>query len=70
MIIEIKGIPSGKDMLLKESFEANGYLFLELFNSDINKCKKDLILAGIDIKQLLTLVIDGANRKEYYQYFL
>lgn len=70
LIIEIKGIPSSKDILLKESFEASGYSFMELFTRDINKCKKDLISVGINIKQLLALVIDGANRKEYYQYFL
>ena len=70
LIVEIKGIKSDKDQLLKESFEAAGYNFVEIFQKDIEKCKKDLINYGIDIKNLLKNVVEGANKKDYFVYEL
>lgn len=42
-VIEVKGIKSSKDSLLKDSFTKAGYDFTELFIDDINLCKKFLI---------------------------
>ena len=70
LIVEVKGVKSDKDQLLKESFEAAGYNFVEIFQKDIEKCKKDLINHCIDIKNLLKNVVEGANKKDYFVYVL
>lgn len=41
-VIEIKGIRSEKDILIKESFEKAGYVFKEVFVDEILKIKKNL----------------------------
>ena len=70
LIVEVKGVKSDKDLLLKESFEAAGYNFIELFQKDIEKCKSDLINYGIDMKSLLKELIDRANKKDFLTYTL
>ena len=67
-IVEVKGIPSGKDYYVKESFEAAGYEFKELFIKDIEECKKWLKNYGININKLLNYVIEGHNKKDYFIY--
>lgn len=68
VIIEVKGIPSRKDVYIKESFEAAGYEFVELFHESIMKLKQILINNNIPIENLLTKVIDGHNLKQYFTY--
>lgn len=70
LIVEIKGIKSDKDNLLKESFEMSGYNFIELFESDINKCKQDLINFGIDINKLIIEIINCRKNKTFFVYNL
>ena len=67
-IIEIKGIASGKDYYIKESFEAAGYTFIELFEDSILQLKEELIINGINIDYLLKQVIEGHNSKNYFMY--
>lgn len=67
-VIEIKGIPSGKDAYIKESFEAAGYKFIELFEQDILKIKQELISKGIDVDYLINQVIKGHKEKNYFTY--
>ena len=67
-VVEIKGIASGKDYYIKESFEAAGYDFVELFEDSINNLKLKLIEANIDIDSLLKRVVEGHNSKEYFVY--
>lgn len=67
-VVEIKGIPSGKDYYIRESFEAAGYDFVELFEDSINNLKLKLIEANIDIDGLLKQVVEGHNSKEYFVY--
>ena len=67
-VVEIKGIASGKDYYIKESFEAAGYDFVELFEDSINNLKLKLIEANIDIDSLLKQVVEGHNSKEYFVY--
>ena len=67
-VVEIKGIPSWKDYYIKESFEAAGYNFVELFEDSINNLKLKLIEANIDIDSLLKQVVEGHNSKEYFVY--
>ena len=69
-VIEIKGIAGGKDSYIKESFEAAGYKFIELFHESINKLKIELINAGIDVNSLLKRVVEGHNSKKYFVYNL
>lgn len=70
VIIEVKGIPSGKDAYIKESFEAAGYEFIELFHDSIMKLKQRLIDNNIPIEDLLDKVIDGHNSKQYFTYVI
>lgn len=67
-IVEIKGIRSDKDRYLKESFEAAGYEFVELFEQDINIIKKALISCGYDIDTLLEKIRKGNDSKNYLVY--
>lgn len=67
-VIEIKGIASGKDYYIKESFEAAGYRFIELFHESIEKIKQQLVDTGINIEELLRQVVDGHNSKNYFTY--
>lgn len=69
-IVEIKGIRSGKDALIRDSFIACGYDFQELFESDILNYKQCLIDMGVDIDMLLSKVICGHNTKQYFTYCL
>lgn len=64
-IIEIKGIPSGKDVYIKESFESAGYEFKELFVDDILSYKQYLEEQGFDIDNLLSQIVEGHNTKNY-----
>lgn len=67
-VIEVKGIPSGKDVYIKESFEAAGYEFFELFHESIMKLKQSLVNNNIPIEDLLNKVTDGHNSKQYFTY--
>ena len=66
-IIEIKGIPSGKDYYIKEAFEAAGFKFKELFYDDIEQIKEELNKI-YDIDNLLEKIILGHNTKNYFIY--
>lgn len=66
-IIEIKGIPSGKDYYIRESFEAAGYEFKELFYSDIEKIKEQLKLY-YPIDELINSIHKGHVSKDYFVY--
>ena len=67
-VVEIKGIKSDKDIYLKESFEAAGYEFIELFEKDIDIIKKSLTSSGYDIDMLLESIKKGSNSKNYFVY--
>ena len=69
-IIEIKGIASGKDKYIKEAFEAAGYNFVELFESDVLKYKGELVSAGVDIDILIDKIRLGHDSKDYFIYDL
>lgn len=64
-IIEIKGIPSGKDVYIKESFESAGYEFKELFVTDILSYKLYLEDQGFNIDELLHQIVEGHTTKNY-----
>ena len=67
-VVEVKGIKSGKDYYIKESFEAAGYKFIELYESDIIKCKDWLISNGLDIDNLIDKIVEGHNSRNYFTY--
>lgn len=67
-IVEIKGIPSGKDKHEKAAFEAAGYTFEELYEDDIKAISEDLISKGYDIPDLIKQIIAGHNSKCYFEY--
>lgn len=67
-IIEVKGIPSAKDAIIKESFEQAGYNFIELFHNDIMKLKQELIDAGFDMDSLIKQIVVGHDSKNYFKY--
>lgn len=67
-VIEIKGIPSGKDKHEKAAFEAAGYTFEELYAADIKTISEDLISKGYDIPDLIERIIAGHNSKCYFEY--
>lgn len=67
-VIEIKGIRSEKDALLKESFEAAGYVFEELFESDILSIKDELVQEGFNMDELLEQIRLGSTTKNYLVY--
>lgn len=69
-IVEIKGIRSGKDPLIRDSFIACGYDFQELFESDILHYKQCLVAMGVDIDNLLSKVVCGHDTKQYFTYCL
>lgn len=66
-IVEIKGIPSSKDSLIKESFESAGYEFEELFYPDIEKIKDEL-RSSYPIDELIEKIHKGHNNKDYFVY--
>ena len=66
-IVEIKGIPSGKDYCIRESFEASGYEFEELFYSDIEKIK-DQLKEYYPIDELLDKIHQGHVDRNYFVY--
>lgn len=66
-IVEIKGIPSGKDTLIKESFESKGYNFKEYFSKDIEKFKEEL-REFYDIDDILNKIKEGHDSKNYFVY--
>lgn len=67
-VIEIKGIKSSKDIYERESFEAAGYEFEELFYSDIDNIKVLLKMRGFDVEGLIKNIVDGHNSKQYFIY--
>ena len=67
-VIEIKGISSGKDYYIKESFEAAGYTFVELYHDTVEKMKNKLVENGIDMDKLLKLIVEGHNSRNYFVY--
>ena len=67
-VVEIKGIRSEKDELLKEAFEAAGYTFIELYEADINKIKEELVRQGYEIDGLLNSIRLGHETKNYFTY--
>ena len=68
IVIEVKGIRSGKDKYIREAFEASGYSFIELYESDIMKCKGWLKQHDVPIDELLSNVVEGHNKRKYYTY--
>lgn len=64
-VIEIKGIPSGKDVYIKEAFESAGYEFKELFVTDILNYKSYLEDQGFNMDELLHQIVEGHNTKNY-----
>lgn len=69
-VVEVKGIASGKDYYIKESFEAAGYKFIELYGDSIDKLKTKLIENDIDVDVLLKQIAAGHNSKNYFVYDL
>lgn len=67
-VIEVKGIKSSKDTILKESFEAAGYQFTELFIDDILKIQKLLEQAGYDVEFMIKQIKLQHKTKNYFQY--
>lgn len=67
-VIEIKGIPSAKDIIVKESFEAAGYAFIELFHDDVMKLKQQLIESNINMDDLIKQIVKGHESKQYFTY--
>lgn len=67
-IIEVKGIPSAKDVYIKESFEAAGYKFFELFHDDIMELKQELIDQGFNMNSLIEQICNGHDSKNYFTY--
>lgn len=66
-VIEIKGIASGKDVCIKQSFEAAGYEFEELFYDDIEQIKEQLSIY-YPIDDLLEKISEGHRSKNYFVY--
>lgn len=66
-VVEIKGIPSAKDYFIKESFEAKGYVFEELFYEDIEKIK-DVLNPIYNVDDLIEKITAGHNTKNYFIY--
>lgn len=64
-IIEIKGIPSGKDYYIKEAFENKGYEFQELFYQDIERIKNELN-DFYNMDDLIEKINLGHNTKDYF----
>ena len=64
-IIEIKGIRSGKDKFIKESFEAKGYDFKELFVKEIENIKEELNYI-YPMDEFIENIIKGHNAKQYF----
>jgi hypothetical protein len=69
-IIEIKGIPSGKDKHERAAFEKAGYIFDELFDADIQNITKKLTEKGYDVTSILSCIIDGHNSRCYFEYHI
>lgn len=66
-VYEIKGIPSGKDIYIKESFENAGYEFKILYDKDIMKLKDEIEKYNFSIDDKLEQIIIGHNSKNYYE---
>ena len=66
-IVEVKGIPSGKDCCIRESFESAGYKFKELFHEDIELLKKELSIY-YNIDEMLKKINEGHSKREYFVY--
>lgn len=66
-IIEVKGIPSGKDYCIRESFESAGYEFQELFHNDIEDIKIQL-REYYPIDDLLEKIHKGHLCRNYFVY--
>lgn len=69
-VVEIKGVRSGKDTYIKQSFEKAGYEFVELFKEDIENCKKYLVNLGIPVDELLQEIIYHHDNKTYFRYII
>lgn len=67
-VVEVKGIKSGKDYYIREAFISAGYQFIELFESDIKKCKQWLSNNGVNIDALIDNIVKGHASKNYYVY--
>lgn len=67
-VIEVKGIKGGKDYYIREAFVNAEYEFIELYESDILKCKQWLESNNVDMDYLLQQIVDGHNQKEYFIY--
>lgn len=65
-VYEIKGIASGKDIYIKDSFEKAGYFFQILYLKDILNIKNQLIDKGINVDDYLHKIVNGHNSKNYY----
>ena len=66
-VYEIKGIPSGKDAYIRESFENAGYEFEILYDKDIMKLKNEIEKCNFTIDDKLEQIVIGHNSKNYYE---
>lgn len=67
-VIEVKGIKSSKDTILKDSFEATGYQFTELFIDSIIEIQKLLEQAGYNVEFIVKQIKLQHKTKNYFQY--
>ena len=67
VIYELKGIPSGKDKYIRESFEKAGYIFNILYNKDIEDIVEELQNKfNYDVQDDLEKIRIGHNSKNYF----
>lgn len=64
-IIEIKGYHSSKVDHAKEAFESAGYEYEVKYKEDILPCY-EYLKSTIDIDDILSKIVEGHNKKEYY----
>ena len=67
-VVEIKGIPSGKDKYIRQAFECAGYNFVIYYHDDIQQFKQILENAGYEMDKLLELIRIGHDSKNYFIY--
>lgn len=68
IIIEIKGIPSGKDYVARRSFENAGYKYTILYETEINNIKKYLQMKGFNMDKYIQEIHEGHKNRNYFIY--
>lgn len=68
IIIEVKGISSGKDYVAKESFEKCGFKYIILYKKNIDAIKTYLENLGFNINSFIEKINIGHNTKNYFTY--